>query len=343
MKNLIVFLLFISLFACSDKKEIKTTSTDSSTEINSKLVAPPKADGFLVRYNFEKGDIYKYKITTLSSNSQELVTDSVINTKANQKVEYRVKLVVDNVDSSKNAKISVLVESISVSGVMNGEEISYDSKYILSTRERVMFAQYEAIKKKKYKIDITANGQILRIYNTKEMLNELLSIQKQLGNVTAEKKLELKNNFSESALRPLSEQIFRKFPSEKVAINYSWSDSYYSQFALFQIENIVNFQLVDIETIGNDSTLVFNTGLSINFVGEHRSSKQGMNFYFYDPIVSGIGTIKFDKSKGLITYSETSTNMEMETDIDGIDQNQSPFKAKRRDNTSNTNIVELIN
>ncbi len=343
MKNLIVFLLFISLFACSDKKEIKTTSTDSSTEINSKLVAPPKADGFLVRYNFEKGDIYKYKITTLSSSSQELVTDSVITTKANQKVEYRVKLIVDNVDSSKNAKITVLVESISVCGVMNGEEVSYDSKYILSTRERVMFAQYEAIKKKKYKIDITANGQILKIYNTSAMVNELLSIQQQLGKVSAEQKLELKNSFSESALRPLTEQIFRKFPSEKVVTNYSWSESYYSQFALFQIENIATFQLINILTSNHDSTLIFNAGLSINFVGEHTSSQQGMNFYFYDPVVSGNGTIKFDKSKGLIIHSETSTNMEMETDIDGIDQNQSPFTAKRRDNTSNTNIVELIN
>jgi len=341
MKKIIALLLFITLFACSDKKDIKTPANEVSTEVSSKLVAPPKADGFLIRYNYKKGDIYKYKITTLSSSSQELVTDTVITTKANQRVEYRVKLVVDNVDSARTAKIIILIESILVNGVMNGQEVSYDSKYILGTRERAMFAQYEAIKKKKYTIDITANGQILKIYNTSAMVKELLSIQQQFSNVTSAQKQELQNNFSESALRPLSEQIFRKFPSEKVAVNYSWSDSYFSQFALFQIENIANFQLVDILTSNNDSTLIFNAGLSINFIGEHSSSEQGMNFYFYDPVVSGSGTIKFDKSKGLITYSETSTNMEMETDINGIDQNQSPFTAKRTDNTSNTNIVEL--
>lgn len=342
MKNFIAFLLFVTLFACSDKKDIKTTSKETSTKINSELITPPKADAFFIRYNFSKGDIYKYKITTLSSSSQELVSDSVISTVANQKIEYRVKLFVENVDTSQIAKINILIESIIVTGIINGQEISYDSKYIFGSQERVMFAQYEAIKKKKFTIDITGNGEILKIYNTKSIIAELLSIQQQSSSISAQKKKELIDDFSISALRPLSEQIFRKFPSKKIMMDYSWSESYNSQFALFQIENIATFQLVDIDTANNDSIVVFNAGLSINFAGEHTVNEQGMNFYFYDPIVSGNGSIKFSKSKGLIVYSETSANMEMVTDIDGTDQNQSPFNAKRTDNTSNTNIVELV-
>ena len=267
----------------------------------------------------------------------------MISTRANQKVEYNVKLDVENVDSSPKAKINVLVESIIVTGKINGQEIFYDSKYIFSSQERVMFSQYEAIKRKRFTIDITSNGEILKIYNTDSIIKEILSIQQQTGALSTQQRNELKNSFSNSALRPLTEQIFRKFPTEKVSINYTWSESYYSQFALFQIENIATFQLTDIKTTNNDSTVIFNAGLSINFVGEHTSSEQGMNFYFYDPVVSGSGTIKFDKSKGLIFYSKTSTSMEMETDIDGVDQNQTPFKAKRIDITSNTNIVELVN
>ena len=342
MKKLIALLLFITLLACSDKTENKTTSEETSQKINSKLVTPPKVDGFLLRYNFKKGDIYKYKITTLSSSSQDLDSDTLISTRADQKVEYSIKLNVENVDSSKIAKINILVESIIVTGIINGEEINYDSKYIFSSQERVMFAQYEAIKKKRFTIDITGNGEILKIYNTNSIIAEILSIQQQTNKVSAQQRKELSENFSNSSLRPLTEQIFRKFPSEKVTINYSWSDSYYSQFALFQIENIATFQLTDIETLDNDSTIIFSAGLSINFVGEHTSSEQGMNFYFYDPVVSGSGTIKFSKSSGLVEYSNTSTNMEMETDIDGVDQNQKPFKAKRTDNTTNTNIVELV-
>ncbi|MCF6270224.1 MAG: DUF6263 family protein [Melioribacteraceae bacterium] len=342
MKNLIAFLLFISLLACSDKKEIKTTSEDTSTKISSKLIAPPKVDGFYINYNFNKGDIYKYKINTLSSTSQELVSDSVVTTKTELNVEYRVKLVVVNVDTNRIAKIDLLIESIIVNGLFNGQEISYDSKYIYSTQERMMFAQYEAIKKKKFRIDINSTGEILKVYNIDSIIAELLSIQQLTNSVSAQQKRELRNEFSTSSLRPLSEQIFRKFPSEKVAVNYSWSEKYYSEFALFKIENIANFQLSDVDTSNNDSVLVFNAGLSINFIGERNASEQGMDFYFYDPVVSGGGTIKFSKSKGLVVYSKTSTSMEMETDISGIDQNSLPIKAKRTDNTSNTNIVELL-
>ncbi len=343
MKKLITFLLFITLFACSNKKEIKTTSKDNSANISSKLIAPPKVDGFYINYNFSKGDIFKYKINTLSSSSQELVSDSVITAKTKLNVEYRVKLVVEDVDTSQIAKIDILIESIIVSGLFDGQEISYDSKYIYSTQERMMFAQYEAIKKKKFRIDITNDGEILKVYNNNSIVAELLSIQQQQeNNISAQQKRELSDNLTTSTLRPLSEQIFRKFPSEKVAINYSWSEKYYTEFALFKIENIANFQLSDIDTSSNDSILVFNAGLSINFVGERTASEQGMNFFFHDPVVSGSGTIKFSKSKGLILYSKTSTSMEMETDITGVDQNKSPIKAKRTDNTKTTNIVELV-
>lgn len=342
MKKLIAFFLFFTLFACSNKNDIKTTSEKTSTKVNSKLVAPPKADGFYINYNFSKGDIFKYKINTLSSSSQELVSDSLVTTKTELKVEYRVKLTVENVDTSQIAKIDILIESIIVSGLFNGQEISYNSKYIFGSQERMMFVQYEAIKKKKYTIDINSNGEILKIYNTEKIIAEFLLIQQKASSVSAQQRKELNDEFITSSLRPLSEQIFRIFPSEKVSVNYSWNEKYYSEFALFKIENIATFQLTDVDTSDSDSIIVINAGLSINFVGEHTASEQGMDFFFYDPVVSGGGIIKFNKSKGLIVYSETSTSMEMETDISGTDQDQTPIKAKRTDNTSNTNIVELV-
>jgi len=342
MKKITTLLLFVIVFACSDVKENKTSNDETLSKVNSKLVTPPKSDGFFIRYRFKKGDIYNYKITTIASNSQELISDTVGNTLANQKVEYIVKLDVEDIDSSKIAKINVFIESIIVASEINGQEVNYDSKYIYGSQERVMFAQYEAIKKKRYTIALTNYGEILKIYNTNSIIKEILSIQQQTGPLTNQQRNELTSNFSNSILRALSEQIFRKFPTEKVSINYSWSESYNSQYALFQIENIASFQLVDLLTAENDSVAIFNAGLSINFVGEHSGSEQGLNFYFYDPVVSGNGAIKFSKTRGLILHSETSSSMEMETDIEGIDQNQSPIKAKRTDITKNINIVELI-
>ncbi len=342
MKKLIILLLFFLTVSCSDEKENKTTTKETSTKINSKLVTLPNADGFYLEYNFRKGENYQYKVTTFASNSQELVSDSVSNTLATQKVEYILKLDVENVDSSGLAKINIFVESIIVSGEINGQKFTYDSKYIYGSQERVMFAQYEAIKKKRFSAAITNNGEILKIYNINSIIKEILSIQQQTGNLSTQQRNELTRTYSNSVLRALCEQIFRKFPTEKVSINYSWSESYNSQFALFQIENIATFQLVDLQIAINDSVVIFNAGLSINFVGERSASEQGLNFYFYDPVVSGNGNIKFSKSKGMIVFSETSSSMEMETDIEGVDQNQSPIKAKRTDNTTNTNIVKLL-
>jgi len=342
MRYILSLVLALLIFSFSDSKKSHNSYKDTTSKVSNNLTTPPKADSFLMKYNFQKGDIYKYKIKTLSSSSQELLSDSTINTNARQTIEYKVKLSVESITPQKIAQINVFIESIFVDGVVNGQPITYNSNYIQSSQEKMMFAQYESIKKKTFTIDITEHGEIINIYNTNEIVNELLSIQKQSQNVTSAQKTELANNFSTSALRPLSEQIFRKFPTKKVSTNYTWSESYFSQFALFQIENIANYQVSGVKMEKNDSLIIVSAGLSINFIGEHKATEKGMSFYFYDPVISGNGTIKFNKTKGLVVYSETSTNMEMVTDIDGVDENGKQFHAKRTDNTSNTNIVELI-
>ncbi|MBU0475507.1 MAG: hypothetical protein KKF62_15265 [Bacteroidetes bacterium] len=341
MRYIFALLMAFTLFSCSENKTTDTSSKDSTNSVNNELVLPPLADNFYLKYKFNIGDKFSYKIKTISSSSQELQSDSTMKTNVNQTVEYKINFLIDDVDANKLAKINVLVESILINGVINGQHISYDSKYIQSSQEKMMFAQYEAIKNHRFSLDVTESGEIVKIYNTDIIVNELLAIQPQ--KVTKAQKKELQNNFIESALRPLSEQIFRKFPTEKVSIKYNWTEKYYSQFALFKIENVATFQILDFQKVEDDSVVTMSANLSINWVGEHDASDQGMTFYFYDPKVSGSGKINFNFSSGLIINSQTRTDMEMVTDISGLNENKIPFKAKRIDNTSNTNIVTLIN
>jgi len=336
-----IIFLAILLFACSDKKENNSSSNIATLKIDSTLTKTPIADQFKLRYKFKKNDLYKYKITTLSTNSQELLTDTALVTTSKQRVEYNLELKVESVDSFNVSQIDIFIKSITVNGDVNGNNILYDSKYILSTKERMMFSQYEALKNQHFKISITNYGDILKVYSTNSILNELLAIQQQ-KNITKKQKAELNDNFITSALHPLAEQIFRKLPKDDISINYSWNEKYYSQFALFQIENIASFQIKEVNIENGDSVITISAGLSINYIGEHTANQQGMSFYFYDPVVSGGGTIKFNKSLGLVTVSKTSTNMEMVTDITGVDAQQKEFTAKRTDNTSNTNVVKLL-
>ena len=343
MRHILCFLLLLSFFACADNKTSDNTSIDSNKIVSDKLISSPKADGLYLKYKLKEGDKFDYQIKTVSSSTQELISDSTITTNVNQTVQYRINLSVDQIDVNNLATVTVFVESVILDGIINGQPILYDSKYIQSSQERIMFAQYESIKNKSFSIDITENGEIVKIYNTDSIVNELILAQNQQNKVTNEQKIVLQNNFIQSSLKPLSEQIFKKFPSEKVLINYNWTEKYYSQFALFQIENIASFQIVDIISDQNDSLIVLSAGLTINWVGDHNASEQGMTFYFYDPIVSGTGIIRFNKFRGLVINSNTTTKMEMTTDINGFDENKFPFKAKRIDNTSNTNIVTLVN
>lgn len=341
MRYILLIALMAIGFSCSDSKTDNNSTKDSTNLVGG--IDSTQLGNLDLKYKFIKGQKITYLIKTLSSTSQELYSDSSMKQKVNQTVEYKVRLTVNDVDSNKSAKISVLMESIKVDGVINGQHIAYDSKYIQSTQERMMFAQYESLKNKRFMMEIKENGEITKISNVESIVNELISIQNLQKKITKEQKLELKNNFTESALRPLSEQIFRKFPNKKVYKNYSWNEKHNSQFATFQIENVVTFKIGDVEMAKNDSIVVINAGLSINWKGEQNAKDQGMSFYFYDPVVSGDGIVKFNKTTGLISNSNTTTNMEMVTDISGVDPKNVPFKAKRVDITKNTNIVTLVN
>ena len=340
MKLKFLIIIFVVLVSCSQEKKTANNFTTDSTKINSNLILAPKSDSFEMKYNFNLGDVLNYRITTISTTSQDIIADSTISSISRQNVVYNIKLTIDKIDSAQNAKIDIIVNSIFVKGSVNGQDVNYNSNLIQSSQEKVMFSHYEATKKKTFSIIITNSGEIVNIFNYDSIIKELLAIQQQ-NNLTVAQKNEMKENFAVSVLRPLTEQIFRKFPTKRVSVNYSWVDKYYSQFALFQIENIASFQISEVKATGKDTTIIINAGLSINWLGDNKTSENGMNFYFYDPIVSGDGKIHFDKSVGLVSYSNTTTQMQMETDISGIDQNGKQINAKRIDNTKNTNIVEL--
>jgi len=175
-----------------------------------------------------------------------------------------------------------------------------------------------------------------------DIIGELLDIQQQSDKITIEQKKTLAQIFKDAAIRPLSEQIFRKFPTEPIAINTNWDDRYYTKFAMFDIENIASFQIKNVEQIDQDSIVTVSAGLSINWAGSHEATDQGVKYYFYDPIVSGSGLITFNKTNGLISRSETSTSMQLVIDMEGFDSTQKSVKGKRTDNTVNKNLIELL-
>jgi len=342
MKIKVLLLLLVFVASCSNDEKKSSDNLDIPKKVNENLVSVPKTDSFLLRYKFKKNQKLKYKITTVSESNQQIETDSVISTVTKQNVEYLLSLIVRDNDSKNNWIIDFTMNSIKSEGTINGENISYESKYIYSTQERMIFAQYEALKNKTFSLKVSERGEVLEIFNMKEITNELIDIQQQSDKITIEQKKLLVQNFKDAAIRPLSEQLFRKFPTEAIGVNSNWDDRYYTKFAMFDIENIASFQIKNMEQIDEDSLVTVSAGLSINWTGSHEATDQGVKYYFYDPIVSGNGLITFNKTNGVIARSETSTSMQIVIDMEGFDATQKLVKGKRTDHTVNKNLVELI-
>ena len=148
MKKLILFLMLALLVSCSQKEKKQSSSNMGKTkQIDGQLTTAPKADSFILKYKFKKNEKLQYRITTISKNNQLIEGDTVISTATQQNVKYLVSLLVKEIDSKNDAVINFTIKSIISDGTVNGEKISYDSKYIFSTQERKIFAQYEAVKK----------------------------------------------------------------------------------------------------------------------------------------------------------------------------------------------------
>ena len=342
MKLILLLAISFLLVSCAKEENPKEKSSKANTKLNSELLLTPKAERFELRYKFKKNDSFNYKITTLSQTNQQVEADSIISTVTEQTITYLVNLRVKEIDDKGNYIISWKINSIKSDGNINGERISYDSKYIFSTQERMMFAQFEAIKGKTFTTRISKIGEILNIYDLNSIVDELIDIQKSKENVTKEIKAQLTQQFKEAALFPLVEQIFRQFPEEPVGINSYWDKRFNTKFAMFDIENIASFEIKDVKVLETDSIVSVSAGLSINWLGSHEATDQGVKYYFYDPIVSGSGLITFNKSKGLVTHSETLTNMQQIMEMEGLDASQQLIKGKRTDNSSNKNTIELI-
>jgi len=337
MKKLVILLFFILLFiSCSDdKKETEQQLNKTETPI---ITPQYKAQ---LKYIFKKGQLYKYKIQTISESNQVVEADSILTSTANQTVNYLVNLKIVEVDDFNNAVINMKISSIIVDATINGQHLKYDSKFIYSSRERVMYAEYESVKNKSFKMKVSEYGEIVEIYKFNDIVDEMLIIQNK-SNINSEERDAIVSTLTDTALKPLCEQIIRVVPSEKVGINYSWSKSYFTNFAMFEIENIASYKILEFFKDDTDSLVKIGATLSINWTGQNEVTDKGVKYFFHDPIISGSSIIIFNKDKGFVQKSESSTMTRLDVDIESYDANGNLVKAKRRDFTSNKNIIELL-
>lgn len=339
MKKYLLFaLLAFTIFACSDKKDEK------KEEVNFKetpKITKPTGPLVKLQYKFRKGDKFKYKLQTISDNMEEINADTTITNNIKQNTTYKFNFVVKDVKPDKSADIEVRINSIVVETDFNGQKVNYDSKYIYSSREKIQFVDYEAVKKVPFRITVNQLGQVTEVRNVTRIMNNILQIQNIPDTLSKTSKEKMKLNISNGTLMPLTQQIFKVVSEDSVGVGSKWELKYNTPLGVFNVENTAIFNIKDL-LFEQDTLATITSTLLINATGNNVVNEQGVRYTFSKPLLTASGNVVYNFSKGLVEKAESNTKLEMAILMEGLDQKGNPLQSTKKNITNNKNIVELL-
>ncbi|MHB1687180.1 MAG: DUF6263 family protein [Ignavibacteriaceae bacterium] len=347
MKYVFGFIIFSMLiFGCSKKTDQPAPVTAASfafdsTDIKTIPVSNPN-ESFSIRYNFEKGKDYNYRLTSLSDDNQTIKADTTILQHVTQNVTYLLTLTLSNVDKDSVMEMSCNVTSIKLDANANGKKISYQSGLVKDSAEKAQFSEYEALIQNPFSIRITRYGEILEVFRADKIVTKFLELKGAPSTITADEKDALRKNIIEGALKPLLVQIFRQMPQNQVAKDSSWSFSQPpSQFLIYQLQNINDYKVLSLNKYNNDKLAVLDAGLKSIITGKDDFSNRGVNYKFKKPETSATGKIYFNLNKGCIQKSKTNTvvNIFYTMEMTGPKGKE---KGSKTEVIKSSNIVELL-
>jgi hypothetical protein len=346
MKNLIIIILSALLFTSCTKKETPeekkiTGAVDTSSVLKTvKDETPPKEVS--LSYILKKGQQYTYRLTSISSSTQTIISDSTIQQNLKQTINYLFQFIVNDVEADKIMDLNVNLQSVKLDATINGKKISYQSGSKMDSVDRIKFIEYESVVNNPFDIRIDPKGNIVEIYKVDKIVLKFLTMQGLNDSVNAEQKKQFKENISETALKPLMAQIFRVLPKNNVGKDSLWTNTYTNQIGVFDVTNIAKYKLTGFEKLDNERLAVIDAGLDIKSKGKEKATEKGINYEFKKPVATGSGTIYFNLNKGCIEKSKTTTTLKMSLNMNMPKSPRGPMKATRSDYIENTNILELL-
>lgn len=339
MKNLLLLVLVSAvLMSCSNTEDEEKTKTSEKVVLETKKPAGPTIN---LRYKFKKGDKFTYRLQTISNNSEEIVADTAFTNKITQTASYTFNFKVLDVDEYNIAKLEARIKSITAETTANDQSMKYDSKMIYSSREKVQFVDYEAVKNVPFKIDVNELGRVVKVHGINKIMNNILAIQNVPDTLSKNTREKMRDNISNGTLMPLSQQIFKVVSEKEVGIDSVWQLNYKTPLAVFTVENTAIFKIENI-TFDKDTTASIKSNLVINVQGNNVLNEQGFTYTFAKPNLTANGSVTFNNTIGLVEISESVTNLEMTMFVEGLDSKNQRVKSTKRDITNNTNIVELL-
>ncbi|MCX7797391.1 MAG: DUF6263 family protein [Melioribacter sp.] len=338
-KNILFIVLTITLILSCGKKEEKVITNKELSKLESINL---KGEKVLLRYKFEKGDKFKYKLTTITTSQESVQADSLMQSKSNQTTTYIFDIEVVDVDENKTAELDITISSLQLNANINGQKINFDSNKKLTEEDKQKFAEYVTIHNTPFRARVNETGEVIEVFRLDKMIDKINSLQQQKQNLSAEQKSQLAKNLGDMFIRPITQLIFRELPHKSLAKDSTWQKNYPGQLSVFKVDNIITYKVEDFVKVNDNKAAKLSANLSCTWTGNKKGEDNGIKYSFSDPKISGSGNILFNIDKGLLIRAETVTSVELTANIELKDEKNKLRKAVRKDFTSNKNIIELL-
>ena len=326
------YLIFLVLF----------TAVLLFTSCGKKDETPAGSQNVNLIYKFEKGNKFRYKLTTILNTDESIKADSLMQVKSNQNDTYIVDFEVLDVDTDKIAELNATITSMNISVDNNGQQLSFDPSKTPSKEEEQNFWQYAIQYNIPFRARINRYGEVIEVSRLEKMIDKLVSLQPQQQTVTPEQKVKISRDLAEQIVRPFTQLIFRQLPQKTLGKDSTWEKNYTSQMAVFKTNNTATYKVEDFIKLNDDNAVKVSINLTSIPEGENKGEQNGVKYNFEDPKLSGNGSIIFNIDKGLLAKSETQTTVELVANLESKNTLQKTVKSVRRDLSTNKNIVELL-
>jgi len=314
----------------ADTSDIKTSPADNPNE------------AFLLKYSYEKGKKYNYRVSLVSSDKQVMKTDTTVTQSVKQNTYYLMEITPTEIDQDGVMEINAVINSSKVDALANGQKFSYESGLVKDSTDKVKFAEYECLLKNPFSIRVSKTGEILEIFRADKIANRFIELKGYADSLNTDQKTGVRKNIVEGLLRPLMTQLFRQVPGHNVAKDSIWTiPQPATQMMVFSVQNTNVYKIADLEKYNNDKVALISGTLNTVITGNNKATNQGISYNFTKPVTSAGGKIYFDITKGYVIKSTTNTKIESHVSMEGPTP-KGKQKGERSETVENMYVVELL-
>ncbi len=175
-----------------------------------------------LQYKFEKGNKFRYKLSTILTTEESVKADSSMQAKSVQNDTYVIDFEVVDVDADKIAELNVTVNSIDVNIDANGQKLSFNPGKSPNKEEQQKFWQYAIQYNTPFRARVNKYGEVIEVSRLEKMVDKMNSLQPQPQTLPAEQKAKFARELGDGIIRPFTQLIFRELPKKSVAKDSIW-------------------------------------------------------------------------------------------------------------------------